>query len=50
MVNAGILHGAVLVVDRSVEPKHDDIVIAVLDGQLTCKILDKKALAIAASG
>ena len=46
MVNAGILNGAVLVVDRSVTAKHNDIVIAALDGQLTCKILDEKTRAL----
>jgi DNA polymerase V len=46
MVNAGILHNALLVVDRSLEAKHDDIVIAALDGQLTCKILDTKIRAL----
>lgn len=42
MINAGILDKALLIVDRSLTPQHNDIVIAALDGQLTCKILDLK--------
>ncbi|PCJ28184.1 MAG: DNA polymerase V [SAR86 cluster bacterium] len=42
MVNCGILDQALLIVDRSIEPAQDDIVIAVIDGEMTCKILDKK--------
>jgi DNA polymerase V len=42
MRGAGIFDGDTLIVDRSVEPKQDDIVIAALDGELTCKILDKQ--------
>lgn len=42
MVNAGILDKALLVVDRSLDPQHEDIVIAVINGELTCKILDLK--------
>lgn len=36
---AGLYDGDILVVDRSLEPKHHDIVIAVLDGELTVKRL-----------
>ncbi len=43
MVNAGILDKALLIVDRSLTPQHEDIVIATVNGELTCKILDKKA-------
>ncbi|MBF0816228.1 translesion error-prone DNA polymerase V autoproteolytic subunit [Microbacterium paludicola] len=39
MEPAGISHGDVLIVDRSLRPVHDDIVIAVLDGELTVKRL-----------
>lgn len=42
MTGRGIFDGDTLVVDRAVEPKHGDIVIAALDGELTCKILDKR--------
>ncbi len=37
MVNAGIFEGDILVVDRSISPKNNQIVIAVLDGELTVK-------------
>lgn len=42
MVNAGIMDEALLVVDRSLDPQHEDIVIAIVNGELTCKILDLK--------
>ena len=41
MEGCGIYDGDLLIVDRSLEPRHRQIIIAVLDGQLTCKILDK---------
>jgi DNA polymerase V len=39
MVGAGIQSGNILVVDRSLEPTHNRIVIAALDGELTVKRL-----------
>lgn len=39
MINAGIIEGDILVVDRSIRPKNNQIVIAVLDGELTVKRL-----------
>ena len=39
MVNAGIHHGDIIVVDRSVQPAHRSIVVAVVDGELTVKRL-----------
>lgn len=42
MIDAGIHSGDILVVDRSLEPRHGKIVIAALDGQLTVKRLHKK--------
>ncbi|MBI4023735.1 MAG: translesion error-prone DNA polymerase V autoproteolytic subunit [Verrucomicrobia bacterium] len=39
MEKAGIFDGDILVVDRSVEPVHKKIVVAVLDGELTVKRL-----------
>lgn len=42
MVGRGIYTGDTLIVDRHIEPSHGDIVIAALDGELTCKILDKR--------
>jgi DNA polymerase V len=37
MTGAGIHHGDLLVVDRSVEPRDKSVVIAVLNGELTVK-------------
>jgi DNA polymerase V len=37
MVGAGIHHGDLLVVDRSLEPRDKSVVIAVLNGELTVK-------------
>jgi len=42
MIDAGIRHGDILVVDRSIEPINDKIVIASLDGELTVKRLNLK--------
>jgi DNA polymerase V len=42
MIGRGIYSGDTLIVDRHIEPADGDIVIAALDGELTCKILDKK--------
>ncbi|MCF7956158.1 MAG: translesion error-prone DNA polymerase V autoproteolytic subunit [Phycisphaerae bacterium] len=37
MVGAGIHSGDLLVVDRSLEPKNNNVIIAALDGELTVK-------------
>ncbi len=42
MINAGINNSDILVVDRSLEPKHGDIIIAALNGELTVKRLYSK--------
>lgn len=42
MVNAGILPGDILVVDRALEAAHGSIVIAVVDNELTVKRLHRK--------
>jgi DNA polymerase V len=42
MLGAGIHPDDILVVDRSLEPRHDKVVIVALDGQLTVKRLYKK--------
>jgi DNA polymerase V len=42
MTGAGINDGDVLVVDRSEQPAHGKIVVAVLDGELTVKRLVMK--------
>ncbi|MDO9518609.1 MAG: translesion error-prone DNA polymerase V autoproteolytic subunit [Pseudohongiella sp.] len=39
MIGEGILSGDVLVVDRSLTAKHDDVVVASVDGEFTVKIL-----------
>lgn len=41
MTGAGIQEGNLLVVDRALEARHGDIVIAVIDGDLTVKRLEK---------
>lgn len=41
MRGAGIFDGDLLIIDRSVTPKPDDIVIAILQGDLTVKRLKK---------
>lgn len=39
MINYGIFSGDLLVVDRSLAPQIEDIVVAAVDGELTCKCL-----------
>ena len=42
MVGKGIMPGDVLVIDRSLEPRHGDVVVAILNGELTVKTLHSK--------
>ncbi len=42
MINAGIHPGDIIVVDRSVEAKNNDVIIAIVDGQFTVKRLSVK--------
>jgi DNA polymerase V len=42
MINASIHEGDILVVDRSIEPRENSIVIAVVDGDLTVKRLRRR--------
>ncbi len=42
MEGCGIYDGDLLIIDRSLDAQDGQIIIAALDGQLTCKILDKK--------
>jgi DNA polymerase V len=42
MIGKGILDGAILTVDRSCKPTDGCIVVAAVDGELTCKIIDLK--------
>ena len=39
MINAGIYDNDIIIVDRSIKPKHGKIVVAALDGQMTIKRL-----------
>lgn len=39
MRDAGILDGSVVLVDKAIKPQHGHIVIAVVDGEFTCKRL-----------
>jgi len=43
MIDAGIFDGDVLVVDRSIEPKNNDIVLATLNNEFIVKRLYKRA-------
>jgi len=40
MVERGILDKALLIVDRAIEPRQGQVVIAAINGELTCKVLD----------
>lgn len=43
MVEAGIFDNTILVVDRAVKPRHNHIVVAVVDGDFTVKYLHQRA-------
>ncbi|NVK19107.1 MAG: translesion error-prone DNA polymerase V autoproteolytic subunit [Methylocystaceae bacterium] len=43
MIEAGIYPGDLLIVDRSLEARHNSIVIAVINGEMTLKRLIKRA-------
>src|SRR4029079_15859199 len=47
MRDAGILSGDILVVDRSIEPSHGKIVVAVLNGEFTVKRLHADSVRVA---
>ncbi len=40
MIEAGIDEGDIIVIDRALEPRHRDIVVAYIDGEFTMKYLD----------
>lgn len=42
MRDIGIHDGDIVVIDKSIEPRHGSIVIAVVDGEFTCKKLYRK--------
>lgn len=53
MRSMGILHGDLLIVDRSLTPQHDSIVIAVINGEFVVKrlkIIDSKGFLCAING
>lgn len=41
LIKLGIFDGDILIVDRALQAADGDLVIAAVDGELTCKILDK---------
>ncbi len=43
MRDAGIFDGDVVLVDRAIAPKHNQIVVAVMDGEFVCKTLYQRA-------
>lgn len=40
MIDAGICHGDIAVIDRSLEPVNGDIIVAYVEGEFTIKFLD----------
>jgi len=40
MTGVGIFDGDLLIVDRALKPVHGDVVLAILNGEMTCKTLD----------
>lgn len=42
MRDRGINDGAILTIDRSVQPQQDQVVLAAINGEFTCKIWDKQ--------
>lgn len=40
MINAGISEGDIVVIDRSEDPRQDDIVVAFINGEFTIKYID----------
>ncbi len=43
MVEAGIFHNDIMVVDRAIKPRHNHIVVAIVDGDFTVKYLYQRA-------
>jgi DNA polymerase V len=46
MRDAGILDGSVVLVDKAIKPRHGQIVIAVVDGDFTCKRLYQRGTSV----
>ena len=40
MIAAGISEGDIVVIDRALDPEHDDIVVVFIDGEFTIKYID----------
>jgi DNA polymerase V len=49
MEGHGIYDNDLLVIDRAVEPRHGSVVVAVVNGELTCKCLDMQKRRLVAS-
>ncbi|MBD3329400.1 translesion error-prone DNA polymerase V autoproteolytic subunit [Candidatus Dojkabacteria bacterium] len=47
MIGAGILDGDILVVDRSLNAKNQDIILAIIEGEFTVKRLAKSSTGVA---
>lgn len=43
MIGANIADGSLLAIDRAIKPRHMSIVVAVVDGECTCKYLHQRA-------
>lgn len=43
MVGTGIFDNDILVVDRAIKPRHGHIVVAIVDGDFTVKLLHQRA-------
>jgi DNA polymerase V len=43
MVETGIFDNDILVVDRAIKPRHGHIVVAIVDGDFTVKLLHQRA-------
>lgn len=41
MEGVGIYDKDLLIIDRALEPVHGDVIVVAVDGELTCKLLDK---------
>lgn len=46
MTGVGIYHGDILIVDRSITPNDQDVIVTTYDGEFCCKIFDKENKAL----
>jgi DNA polymerase V len=49
LIGMGIHDGDLLIVDQSLTPRHGNLVIAALHGELTCKLLDTQKMQLRAA-